>query len=92
MLTAKDLDSLPSNSIFENGVFLDVEDELFMTGSGKLLRWVAVTGAIGDWAIYCHFADRSLEWIRDQGDKVYMETNIKKCVPCDDEAFKRYRY
>ncbi len=63
-----------------------------MCGSGKLLRWVAVRGGIHDWCIYCHYADKSVEWIKAQGDKVCIERNIKSCVPCDDESFAMYRY
>jgi len=30
--------------------------------------------------------------IRDQGDKIGSEKSIRRLVPCDDEAFKMYRY
>lgn len=30
--------------------------------------------------------------IADEGDKISSENNIKKLVPCDEEAFKMYRY
>lgn len=32
------------------------------------------------------------DWIVNYGDKVHSEENIKKLCPCDDEAFKMYRY
>lgn len=93
MLTLKMLEDMQPGTIFATGIHLDTELGLFMTGSGKELRWVAVRGGgIPDWCIYCHFADRDIEWIKRQGDKVCMERNIKICVPCDDEAFNMYRY
>ncbi len=92
MLTLEDLNKLETHIIFATGLSFDCEHGLFMTGSGKKLRWVAVTGEIGDWTIYCLFADKTIEWVRRHGDKVCMERHIKMLVPCDDEAFKMYRY
>ena len=92
MLTRDMLAAMPADTIFATGVLIDDENGLFMTGSGKELRWCAVRGGIDDWAIYCHFADNDEEWIRRHGDKVHDERNIKRCVPCNDRAFERYRY
>ena len=92
MLTLEKLKEFRYREIFATGTAIDNELGLFMTGSGNELRWVAVKGGNNDWAIYCHFATNTPEWIRDQGDKVCMERNIKMCMPCDDEAYKRYRY
>ena len=92
MLTKEILEKMPANHIFANGEMLDTEEQLFMANTGKMLRWVAVRGGIADWAIYCHFANKSVEWISRQGDKVCMERHIKLCVPCDDEAFALYRF
>jgi hypothetical protein len=44
-----------------------------------------------DWAIYCHFPERGVEWIRDHGDKVAGERNIRSVFPCSDEVFALYR-
>ncbi len=92
MLTLEKLKELPKHTIFATGTFMDNDLGLFMANTGKELRWVAVTGEIADWCIYCHFADHDVEWIKRRGDKVCMESNIKMCMPCDDDAFKRYRY
>jgi len=92
MLRIEDLAKLPKHEIFASGTALDNEQGLFITNSGKELRWVAVTGEIEDWCIYCHFAYYPPEYIQRYGDKVCIKRNIKMCVPCDDEAFKRYRY
>lgn len=92
MLTLEMLKQMPANTIFATGTLIDDEDGLFMAGSGELLRFVAVSGSVGDFTIYTHFAEKSAEWIRYYGDKVHDERNIKRCIECDDEAFKRYRY
>lgn len=83
---------MPANTVFATGVLVDNKDGLFMTGSGKELRWVAIRGGADDFCIYCHFADKTTEWIERYGDKVYNERNIRRCVEMDDDAFKRYRY
>ena len=92
MLTTKVLEELPPNSIFATGVMRDVEDGLFMADTGEELRWVAVRGGIADWAIYCGFSTKSEEWVSRHGDKVCGKVHIQRCVPCDEEAFQRYRY
>lgn len=71
------------------------------------VKWVACRGGIHDWAIY-HSLDAnfeparyldgdshlqvSFERIARSGNKLYHEDEIKRLVPCDDEAFKMYRY
>lgn len=92
MLTLEQLKILPPNTIFATGTLSDSEDGLFMTGSGKELRWVAVRGGIDDWAVYAYFAEYSEEYIKNHGDKVHDERNIRRCVECDGEAFSRYRH
>lgn len=92
MLTLKMLQQMPENTIFATGVLVDDKDGLFMANTKKELRWVAVRGGIADWSIYCHFADRNIEWIRHYGDKVYDENNIKRCIEADEEALAYYRY
>ena len=92
MLTVEKLKEIPKHSIFATGTAMDNALGLFMANTGRELRWVAVAGEIGDWCIYCHFAEWSIESIKRNGDKVCSERNIKMCVPCDDESFKRYRY
>lgn len=44
-----------------------------------------------DWAIYCHFPDKEIEWIAENGNKVMTERNIRAIFPCDDEVYKLYR-
>jgi len=92
MLTLEKLKALPPQTIFAKGEIVDSPEGINMMNSGQMLRWVAVRGGIHDWTIYCHFAEKSYEWIEHQGDKVIGERHIKKLVECDKEAFEMYRY
>jgi len=72
-----------------------------------IVNWVAIRGGYHDWAIY-HSMDANLEpanyfdgdthlqatdtQIADHGAKLHTEKKIKEFVPCDEEAFKMYRY
>jgi len=91
VLTLNQLKEMEPGTIFATGTANDEPDGLFMANTNRKLRWVAIRGGIHDWAIYCHFADKSEEWIARQGDKVHDEKHIKMLVPCDNEALKMYR-
>ena len=78
--------------IFGKGEVIDSPQGINMSNSGEMLKWVAVRGEIEDWAIYCHFAGHSFDWVRKYGDKVFVETDIRKLIPCTNEAFALYRY
>lgn len=92
MLTLEKLKAMDPHSIFMTGVEMDKPGGLNMSNSGRELRWVATRGGIHDWAIYCHFSDKSPEWIQKHGDKVHDESNIKSLVNCTEEAFEMYRH
>lgn len=92
ILTLQMLKEMEPNKIFRTGTSNDSPEGLFMANTNRQLKWVAVRGGIYDWAIYCHFADKDIEWIKQYGDKVYNEDHIKKLVPCDEEAFEMYRF
>ena len=94
MINKETFDALPAGQVFSTGIFPNSPEGLFMTNSdqGKMLRWVAKKGWGNDWAIYCHWATNSVEFVTESGDKVFNEAHIKKCVPCDEEIFKLYRY
>lgn len=92
MLTINEFNDIPAGRIISTGVLPNSPDGLFMTNNGGELRWVAVKGHADDWTIYCHWSYNSIEWIRQSGDKVITEVHIKRCVPCDDQVFKSYRY
>jgi hypothetical protein len=92
MLDRKMLVDMPPQTMFACGETTDDSEGIEMTGSGKSLKWVAVRGAIPDWCIYIHWSFNTFKDIKTMGDKVCNETNIKRLVPCDDEAFQRYRF
>lgn len=91
-LTLQELKDMESDSIFATGVVQDSPEGINMTNSGRDLRWVACRGGIHDWAIYVQDASWPAAMVKSNGDKVTSEHNIKKLVPCDDEAFGMYRY
>lgn len=92
LLTKAEFDKLPVGQVFATGVLPNSPDGIFMTRDGGELRWVAKKGWGYDWAIYCHWADKTPEWIRDHGDKVHNDEYIKRCVPCTDEVLNLYRH
>jgi len=91
MLTVSQLEAMLPQTRFATGECIDSPEGINMTGSERMLRWVAVRGGTVDWAIYCHFADRDVEEVVLWGDKITYESHIRKLVPCTDDAFARYR-
>lgn len=93
MLDLKMLIDMPGGTKFATGEAMDNPKGLCMANTGRKLRWVAVKGhAHGDWAIYCQFTNWSIDEIASNGDKIANTINIKRCVPCDDEALVHYRH
>jgi hypothetical protein len=90
-LTRDQLRSLPPG-IFAQGVTVDGPEGVNFTGSGAELRWVAVRGEVPDWAIYCAWADWPWEQVAAAGDKIHDDADIRRLVPCDDEALAAYRH
>ncbi len=91
MLDIKMLNAMPEHTVFATGLVEDSPEGVNMTGSGRVLKWIAKKGAVDDWAIYIHYAHKSIQEIKSNGDKVMGENNIQKLVPCDDEVYKAYR-
>ena len=91
-MTLQEFKEIEPGTVFASGVLPNSPEGLFMTNGGGELRWVAKKGYGNDWAIYCHWSYHSEEWIEQQGDKVTFEDHIKKCVPCDEEVYKHYRF
>ena len=92
MLTLQNLKDMEPDTIFATGVTTNDPAGINMSNDGRELRWVACRGGIHDWAIYIQSADWPEDEVKRVGDKVTSEHNIKKLVPCDDEAFRMYRY
>jgi len=86
MLTKEMLEAMPEGTVFATGVVN--EPGLYK----EPVRWLAVRGGIADWAIYYHKEAMGIAYIRDHGDKCFTKEIIKKLVPCDEDAFKAYRY
>ena len=84
-----------SEGIFAQGEVVDGPGGCNVARTGKMIKWVAVRGNIHDWAIYTdnpYSPQYSFEAVRNIGDKISSEENIRKLVPCTDEAFEMYRY
>ncbi len=92
MLTLQKLKDMKPGEIIATGETTDDINGANMTGSGQPLRYVAIRGYIHDWAIYILPAVNSIEDIIRFGDKVHDKGNIKRLIPCDEEAFKMYRH
>ncbi|HEX3100787.1 MAG TPA: hypothetical protein VHQ01_03285 [Pyrinomonadaceae bacterium] len=92
VMTAEQFDELPAGEPFKTGLIVDSPEGIYMTGSGQMLRFVATKGHANDWAVYVHWSEKSEAYIRENGDKVIGPVNIRRCVPCDEDVFGRYRY
>jgi hypothetical protein len=91
-LTLKKLKDMKAGTTIASGLFIDSPEGINLANSGQELRWVAVRGDIHDWAIYYHYSCNSELYVKDWGNKVRDEENIRKLVPCTEETFKMYRY
>ena len=93
MLTLDQLKAMVPGQIIASGVVPNSPEGVYMTNenSGKELLWIAKRGGIHDWAIYIHWKEKGFDYVLEQGDKVINPANVRKLVPCDDEAFKMYR-
>lgn len=92
MLTLQQLKDMPEHTVFAHGETVNSPEGINMSNDGRSLRWVAVRGQTHDWAIYIGIISWDDAMIASNGDKVTDEANIKKLVPCDNEAFGMYRY
>jgi hypothetical protein len=91
MLTIQEFEKIPHGKVFATGVLPNSPEGIFMTTDEGNLRWVAKKGYGYDWAIYCHWEDKTVEWITQYGDKVHGKSHIQRCVSCDDQVIALYR-
>jgi hypothetical protein len=91
--TIEDFYLIVPGHIFAHGEAPNSPDGLFMTDTrpGEKLHWLAKKGYNNDWAIYCHWAEKSWDFIEHSGDKVKGIQNIRNVFLCDDEMLSRYR-
>jgi len=91
-LTVEKLTEMEPGTIFARGEIIDSPLGVNLEATNKMLRWAAVRGDIGDWAIYAHYADKSEDYVLRRGEKIHWEGHIRKLVPCDDFALMVYRH
>jgi hypothetical protein len=94
MLTRLKLSNIPQGEIFASGEIENSPDGLYMVNSniGRKLLWIAKKGyGYNDWAIYCHWLENGIEYIKEYGDKVISKENIQKLVPCEEDVYQLYR-
>ena len=106
MLKVSDLKEMMPHQIFLSGILMgpmvNKEGLGYRIDPDEALAYVAVRGGIDDWAIYLRripvedLQTKGLEHIFEYtakvGDKVTWESHIRWLVPCEYEAYKRYRY
>lgn len=94
MLNKFRFDSIKPDSVIAQGTCINSPHDIFMINKdiGRELLWIAVKGYADDWCIYLHWKDKGFDFVRNNGDKVTSEYNIKNLVPCVDEVFNKYRY
>lgn len=84
VLTLADLDTMEPHTIFK------VFNPPYALSEGALC-FVAKRGQINDWAVYVSASMTDPQSIARYGKKLYSEKDIRDLVPCDDDAFSRYR-
>jgi hypothetical protein len=93
ILTVEKLEKMEPDTVFATGIIIDSDDlgGIVLHSAGSKLRWVAVRGAIPDWAIYYHDYNFPESYIKSYGIKLYNIKVVKKLVYCDKKALKAYR-
>lgn len=61
MLTLEMIKQIEPKGFIAKGELVGSPLGINLTNSGKQLRFVATTGAIEDWAIYCHWAEKDFD-------------------------------
>ena len=92
-LTQEDLENMEPDTMFAHGTVSNSPDGIYMTNSniGRILKWCAVRRGIPDWSVYVYWDDScDYDYVKSNGDTVSDKSNIKKLVPCTEEALKMY--
>lgn len=94
MLTIEGFNQINAGSVIAKGSIQNSPLGIFMTNErqGNLLKWVAVKGYGNDWAIYCQWDEYTWEYVEQNGDKVSDPKNVQRCLPCNEEVMKLYRF
>lgn len=90
ILTKEVFDALAPDEIFKIVITrLQTVHEPFTT-TLKFICKKDAAGGIG-WAIYAGHEHWTIDFIKNGGDKVISEQNIRGICPCDDEVYAMYR-
>lgn len=95
MITFEELKKLQFGEIFASGETVNSTNGIYsvMLDEGDELKWIAKkSNGDNSWAIYFHFKEFSLEFIKQHGLKLKNLKEIKKLVPCDDKMLTKYRH
>ncbi len=92
MLTKKEFDELPDGAIFRTGEIIDSPEGINMSGSGKMLRFIAKKRYTDDWCVYVHWATNDWSFIQSNGDKVHDKENIRRAVPHEEVLMSQYAF
>ena len=93
-ITNEIFEKIEPDRIFAVGVIPNSPEGLYMLRNNydRLFLWVAKKGGNEDWAIYYNWMDsNSIENVKNFGDKVCSNKDIKKCVNCSDGVLAKYR-
>lgn len=94
-LTLSKLQAMQTGEIFKHGLSIDSPRGINLTGSGAVVRWVAVRGQAPDWAIYVSTHRGGFDdfyFTSLHGNKIHDTITIKRLVPCSPEAQAAYRH
>lgn len=89
LMTLEEFNSIRAGEVFRSVTTNQHKDTEW---NNPLLTFVCVKGNHNDWAIYYHYADKGISFIREQGTKLTTDSRIQYILPCTDEVLKCYRY
>lgn len=101
MLTVESLKMMDPHTIFAHGVMR--LDEVFWSdpmlgayygeqvGRTGMIGFVAMRGAISDWAVYLGNPYLSPQYIATSGVKLTSKSCVRAIVQCTEGAWRRYR-
>lgn len=93
-MTIEEFNKIPDGEIFATGVLPNSPEGIYMTEYhfNANLKWIAIKGYAHDWVVYCDWEYKSYDDVKNQGQKITSKENIQKCIPCDEEVLKLYRF
>lgn len=94
IFNVKILTAIPFKTIFFRA---ELPNSIFGINSmicepGRQLRIVAYKSGVNQWMMAAGPADWSWEKVRDWGNKLHSDFEIRRTLPCDDEVLKLYNH